>query len=85
MVDNELAFAPTYELAELIAASRCPPVEVTQLYFDRIEKLDSRLNSYLTLTKDEALDAARAAEQAVARGMRLARCTASPSASRTSR
>ncbi len=68
MVDNELAFAPTYELAELIASKQVSPVEVTQLYFDRIEKLDSRLNSYLTLTKDEALDAAGAAEQAVARG-----------------
>ena len=68
MVDNELAFAPTYELAELIASKQVSPVEVTQLYFDRIEKLDSRLNSYLTLTKDEALNAARAAEKAVTRG-----------------
>ena len=33
MVDNNLAFAPTYELAELIASKKVSPVEVTQLYW----------------------------------------------------
>ena len=68
-MDNaELAYAPTYRLAELIAAKEVSPVEATQLYLDRIEAMDSQLNSYLTVTAEEALEAARAAEEQVARG-----------------
>ncbi len=67
-IDENLAFAPSHELAALIADKQVSPVEITQLYFDRIERLDSRLNSYLTLTHDEAMQAAKAAEDAVMRG-----------------
>ena len=67
-IDENLAFAPSHELAALIADRQVSPVEITQLYFDRIERLDSRLNSYLTLTQDEAMQSARAAEDAVMRG-----------------
>ncbi|MCI0440134.1 MAG: amidase, partial [Chloroflexi bacterium] len=68
MADEKLAFAPASELVELIANKKVSPVEVTQLYFSRIERLDSKLNAYLTLTHDEAMRSARAAEQAVMRG-----------------
>ena len=71
MVDNDLAFAPTHELAELIASKKVSPVEVTQLYFERIKKLDSQLNSYLTLVEDAAMEEARAAEKAVSQGDEL--------------
>ena len=47
------------------------PVELTQLYFDRIEALDSQLNSYLTLTYDAAMKTAKSAEEAVVRGDEL--------------
>ena len=67
-IDENLAFVPSHELAALIAGKQVSPVEVTQLYYDRIERLDSQLNSYLTLTKDEAMESARAAEEAVMRG-----------------
>ena len=71
-MDNaELAHAPTYRLAELIAAKEVSPVEATQLYLDRIEAMDSQLNSYLTVTAEEALEAARSAEEQVARGGEL--------------
>ena len=68
MTDNELAFAPATDLLKLIATRKVSPVELTELYFRRIERLDSRLNSYLLLTHDEALDAARAAESVLMRG-----------------
>ncbi len=71
-IDENLAFAPSHELAALIADKQVSPVEITQLYYDRIERLDSQLNSYLTLTQDMAMDAARAAEDAVMRGDDLA-------------
>ena len=71
MVDEKLAFAPAHELAGLIADKQVSPVEVTELYFERIDRLDSQLNSYLTLMRDEALEAAGEAEKAVMRGDRL--------------
>ena len=67
-IDENLAFVPSHELAALIADKQVSPVEITQLYYDRIERLDSQLNSYLTLTQDEAMQAAKAAEEAVMRG-----------------
>ena len=71
MVDNELAFAPATDLLRLIATKQVSPVELTELYFDRIDRLDSRLNSYLLLTRDEALSTARTAETMVMRGEEL--------------
>ena len=71
-IDENLAFEPSHELAALIANKQVSPVEVTQMYFDRIERLDSQLNSYLTLTPELAMEAARSAEDAVMRGDELA-------------
>ena len=67
-IDENLAFAPSHELAALIADKQVSPVEITQLYYDRIERLDDKLNSYLTLTQDDAMASARGAEEAVMRG-----------------
>jgi len=70
-IDENLAFAPATELRELIAEKQVSPVEITQLYLDRIDRLDPQLNSYLTVTSEIALDAARKAEQAVTDGDEL--------------
>ena len=71
MVDENLAYASAYEVRELVSNGQLSPVELTQLFFDRIEKLDSQLNAYLTLNYDEAMRQARDAEAAVARGDEL--------------
>ena len=55
MVDEKLAFAPAHKLAGLIATKQVSPVEMTELYFERIDRLDSKLNSYLALMRDEAI------------------------------
>ncbi len=70
-MDEKLAFAPASELKSLIATKQVSPVELTELYFERIDRLDPSLNSYLTLTRDEAMETAKAAEQAVVRGDEL--------------
>ena len=70
-MDENLAFAPATELRDLIAARKVSSVELTELYYGRIEKLDSRLNAYLTLTRDQAMRDARAADEAVSRGDEL--------------
>ena len=66
-MDENLAFAPASEHRELIATRQISPVELTELYYSRIERLDSQLNAYLTLTRDDAMAEARAAEGAVMR------------------
>jgi aspartyl-tRNA(Asn)/glutamyl-tRNA(Gln) amidotransferase subunit A len=68
MVDDELAFAPATELLELIATRQVSPVELTELYFARIDRLDSNLNSYILLTRDRAMESAKKAEEAVISG-----------------
>ena len=71
MADEELAFASAAELLELVLTKQVSPVELTELYFSRMDRLDSRLNSHLLLTHDEALRTAKAAEEAVVRGDEL--------------
>jgi aspartyl-tRNA(Asn)/glutamyl-tRNA(Gln) amidotransferase subunit A len=52
----------------MIRARQLSPVELVRAYLERIEKLNPSLNVYLTVTAEEALAAATAAEQAVIRG-----------------
>ena len=50
------------ELARLIERKEVSPVEVTEAYLQRIEALDGRYNAYLTVSYDEARQAAREAK-----------------------
>ena len=70
-ISTGLAFTPAYRLRELIAQKQLSPVELTEGYLERIETLNPRLNAFLTVTADEALQAAREAEAAVMRGDEL--------------
>ena len=70
-MDENLAFAPTSEQRELILTKKISPVELTELYLNRIEKLNSKLNAYLTINRDKAMLAARTAESAVMQGDEL--------------
>ncbi|MBI4312293.1 MAG: amidase [Chloroflexi bacterium] len=71
MSNESLAFAPAWRLRDMVAAKQVSPVELTQLFLDRIEKLNPVLNAYLTVAGDQALDAARQAERAVLEGKPL--------------
>ena len=68
MKTEALAFTSVAELAPLIQKKVVSPVEVTQVHLDRIERLNDRYLAYLTVLKDEALRAARNAEQEIVRG-----------------
>ena len=70
-MDQDLAFAPATEIRQLIASKKLSPVEITELFFSRIESLDPQLNAYLTLSQDQAMETAREAELAVVRGDQL--------------
>ena len=58
-IDENLAFTPASELAALIADKQVSPLELTALYYERIDRLDSKLHAYLTLCRNEAMQAAR--------------------------
>jgi aspartyl-tRNA(Asn)/glutamyl-tRNA(Gln) amidotransferase subunit A len=64
----DLAFLGARQLARLVGERKISPVEITRLYLERIERLDSRLRAYITVTADAALDAARRAETRVMQG-----------------
>lgn len=68
MTNESIAFATASELRRLVADKQASPVELTAMYLERIERLDTQLNAYLTVAGDEAMAAARAAEDAVMRG-----------------
>ena len=65
MNSKELAFKPAIELRELIAKKEISPVELTQIYLDRIDKLDNKLNSFITIIPDQAIKDAKKAERAI--------------------
>ena len=69
-MDSELAFAPATELRRMIAGGEVSSVELTELFYRRIEALNPQLNAYLVLCPDQALAAARAADDGHAAGRR---------------
>ena len=68
MEKQDIPFLSAADLSRLIQTKEVSPVEATEAYLERIEQVDSQLNSYVTVCRDEALEAAREAEGAIARG-----------------
>ncbi len=62
MSDTELAFASMEEIARLIRRRKTSPVELTKLMLARIDRLNLKLNAYITVCAEEALEQARKAE-----------------------
>ena len=81
---QDIPFLTLTELSGLIERKEVSPVEATEAYLARISEIDDKLNSYITVTADDALAAARQAEQEIARGNYRGLCTARRSRSRTS-
>jgi aspartyl-tRNA(Asn)/glutamyl-tRNA(Gln) amidotransferase subunit A len=67
----DLTYASATELARLIAGKHVSPVEVVRAHLERITSLDGSLRSFITVTGDAALAAAREAEAAVTGGRPL--------------
>jgi len=56
----DLAFTSALEQAQLIRTKKISPLELTQLYLERIQRLDSQLGSFFTVATETALADARA-------------------------
>ena len=68
MNKNDIPFLSTTELSRLIESKEVSPVEATEAYLERIDALDFKFNAYLTVTRRQALQEARAAESAIVQG-----------------
>jgi amidase len=56
----DLAFTPALEQARLIRHKEISPVDLVQIYLDRIQHLDPQLGSFWTVVAEQALDDAKA-------------------------
>src|SRR5688500_17888840 len=68
---DELCYLSISELGQAYAGHRLSPLEVTEAYLSRIEALDGRLHSYITVTAEAAQEAARDAEGRLSAGRAL--------------
>jgi len=68
MASTDLAFTPATQLSALLRAKKLSPVELTRAVLERVERLNPVVNAFCTLTADQALAAAREAEQALVKG-----------------
>jgi Asp-tRNA(Asn)/Glu-tRNA(Gln) amidotransferase A subunit family amidase len=66
--EDELAFLPVTELAELVRRKRVTSVQLTQMYLARLKKYDPVLKCVISLTEDRALRQAYAADGEIRAG-----------------
>ncbi len=64
----ELTSLTLFEAADLLKREEVSPVELVQAHLQRIEQLDRRLNSFLTITPELALQQAQQAEREIQQG-----------------
>ena len=67
---NELTELTIADAGDAIARGDVSPVDLTQAYLDRIDKLDPELNAYVTVTADRAVRDARRATDELSAGDR---------------
>ncbi len=68
MQETDLLYTPVWQLRELLDTRRVSSTELTEVFLRRIERLNPKLNAYLTVTGDEALAAAKAADEKIGQG-----------------
>jgi aspartyl-tRNA(Asn)/glutamyl-tRNA(Gln) amidotransferase subunit A len=65
---EDLHWLSVAELSDLIRSRQVSPLEVTEAYLTRIDQLNPRLNAYITVMADGAVEAARRAEAEITSG-----------------
>jgi Asp-tRNA(Asn)/Glu-tRNA(Gln) amidotransferase A subunit family amidase len=65
---DAIAFAPVTELSRWIESRQLSSERLTQIYLARIDRLDRRIRSVITITRDHALARAKAADAEIAAG-----------------
>lgn len=68
ILDDATLFLSVRELGNRIRAGRLSPVELTEAYLDRLQKIGPRLNAVVTVTRELGLEQARNAERDIKAG-----------------
>jgi Asp-tRNA(Asn)/Glu-tRNA(Gln) amidotransferase A subunit family amidase len=66
--DEAIAFAPVHHLSRWIETRKLTSIRLTNIYLDRIARLNPKINCIITLTRDHALAQAKAADAEIASG-----------------
>ena len=85
MLDPQLAYRSATDLLDLIKSKQVSPVELTELFIQRIEDIDHQLNGFLLVTHDIAIEQAKAAEAAIMNGDHLGPLHGLPIPSKTTK
>ena len=68
---TDLCFTSALDLGRLIRSRELSPVELTDAVLERVERLNPRLNAFLTVTADLAREQAKASEERARRADQL--------------
>jgi amidase len=71
MPEPDLCFTPATEFVNLYRARKVSPLEVMRAVLARIDQVNPAVNAYVTLARESALRAARAATNVLRRGAKL--------------
>ena len=66
--DADIAFAPVWKLSRWIEKRALTSERLTNIYLDRIARLDSKVHCIITLTRDHALEQAKRADAEISAG-----------------
>jgi Asp-tRNA(Asn)/Glu-tRNA(Gln) amidotransferase A subunit family amidase len=66
--DDDIAFAPVTRLSRWIESRQLTSERLTNIYLARIERLDLKIRSIITLTRDQALARAKSADAEITSG-----------------
>jgi Asp-tRNA(Asn)/Glu-tRNA(Gln) amidotransferase A subunit family amidase len=66
--DADIAFAPLTSLSRWIETRKLSSERLTNIYLDRIQRLDPKIHAIITLTRDHALQQAKQADAEIAAG-----------------
>ena len=64
MHQAQIPFLSASDIYRMLEKKEVSPVEATEAYLDRIDSLDFKFKSYITVMRNQAMEAARDAEAA---------------------
>ena len=65
MRKKDIPYLDATDLVSLVKAREVSPIEVVEAYLERVGKLNPKLNAFLTICHDEAMEAARLLEKSI--------------------
>ena len=66
--DEDIAFAPVWQLSRWIESRQLTSTRLAEIYLSRLERFDPKLRCVITLTREHALEQAKAADEEIAAG-----------------